>query len=208
MSAYRITSVEIGEGVVVVTLASGRRLSQAWGPELAQATPADRLAWELVDDGCSVHWPRVFGDARHPFIRLHELFWDDRVDAALARLAAVGHDVTKLEDDDHDVVVLFRLEADVYNGGFMQFLCNWGDPTVQRAIRVLEAIGASRTHAIVKRMRGILDRLEDDPSVTSLWGLYPAMTAAEHAEMGELDRAFWADPDDLRRRLAAERYVG
>ncbi len=135
-----------------------------------------------------------------------ERLWSTRIDDALARLHAASHDVAKLDDEDHDVVVLWRLEADVNNGGFMQFLCNWGDPTVQRSIRVLDAIGATRMHAIVRRMRAILDRLEDDPRVTNLWDLYPAMTAAEHAEMWELDQAFWAYPDDLPR-LAVVRYV-
>ena len=32
------------------------------------------------------------------------------------------------------------------------------------------------------------------------------MTAEEHVRMGELDRAFWAYPDDLPR-LGAERYA-
>jgi hypothetical protein len=136
----------------------------------------------------------------------HARLWDERVDTALSRLAAAGHDVTKLDDDDQDVVALWRLEADVNNGGFMQFLCNWGDPTVQRSIRVLEAIGATRMHAIVRRMRAILDHLEDDPRITTLLDLYPAMTADEHAEMWELDRAFWAYPDDLPR-LAVARYA-
>lgn len=136
----------------------------------------------------------------------HARRWDERIDAALSRLAAAGHDVTTLDDEDQDVVALWRLEADVNNGGFMQFLCNWGDPAVQRAARALETIGATRMHEIVKSMRAILDRLEDDPSITNLWDLYPAMTAAEHATMGELDRAFWAYPDDLPR-LAVERYV-
>ena len=137
---------------------------------------------------------------------MHGLLWDERVNDALARLAAAGHDLSKLDDDDRDVVVLFRLEADVNNGGFMQFLCNWGDDTVQRSLRVLEALGASRMQAIVREMRGILDRLEDDSRITQLWDLYGAMTAEEHARMGELDRAFWAYPDDLPR-LAAERYA-
>lgn len=204
--AHRIASVEIHDDGFALVLASGQRLRDGWAPRLAKATRAEREAFVILDEGTSLHWPALFPEGARPHVSVHTLLWEERMNDALARLAAAGHDLSKLDDDDHDVVVLFRLEADVNNGGFMQFLCNWGDDTVQRSLRVLEALGASRMHAIVREMRGILDRLEDDPRITQLWDLYGAMTAEEHARMGELDRAFWAYPDDLPR-LAAERYA-
>ncbi|KAG1321809.1 hypothetical protein G6F63_013629 [Rhizopus arrhizus] len=81
------------------------------------------------------------------------------------------------------------MEADINNGGFMQFLCNWGDPTCQLALRALQAMGAVQTHAILAGMRGLLDRLEDDPAITQLHDLYGAMTEQEQDALHAFDEA-------------------
>ena len=79
------------------------------------------------------------------------------------------------------------MEADINNGGFMQFLCNWGDPTCQLALFALGKIGATRTHAILAGMRGLIDRFEAAPEVIELNDIYGAMTEAEQARLQELD---------------------
>ncbi len=91
------------------------------------------------------------------------------------------------------------MEADINNGGFMQFLCNWGDPTCQLALRALQAMGAVQTHAILAGMRGLLDRLEDDPEIKELTDLYGAMTDEEQAALHAFDEAYFERPEDLAR---------
>ncbi|MGE8453951.1 MAG: DMP19 family protein, partial [Pseudomonadales bacterium] len=101
--------------------------------------------------------------------------------------------------EDQQLVALWRMEADVNDGGFMQFLCNWGDPTCQLALRALQAMGAVQTHAILAGMRGLLDRLEDDPAITQLHDLYGAMTEQEQDALHAFDEAYFERPEDLAR---------
>jgi hypothetical protein len=117
----------------------------------------------------------------------------------MAALQAAGWKLDRLSPTDQELVALWRMEADINNGGFMQFLCNWGDETCQLALQALRKIGAVHMLDVLSRMRALIDRFEASPEVVQLNDVYGAMTEAEQEEMETLDHAFWDYPDPLSR---------
>ncbi|WP_134736699.1 DMP19 family protein, partial [Proteus mirabilis] len=166
-ASLRVTDVAFDDDFILLTLADGRRTRQPlrWVPALFEADAGQRARWVATADGLGVNWPALLPAREAGVVDILNQVWEDRYEAALARLKAAAWTLDALSDEDQQLVALWRMEADINNGGFMQFLCNWGDPTCQLALRALQAMGAAKTHAILAGMRGLVDRLEDDPAV-------------------------------------------
>src|SRR5713226_10060903 len=60
----RIRDVKVTADVIVAYLVDGRVISVplAWSWRLSEATPAQRIHFELIGDGQGVHWPDVDED--------------------------------------------------------------------------------------------------------------------------------------------------
>lgn len=54
-------------------------------------------------------------------------------------------DYNSLDRETQLAGALMKLELDMYNGGFIQFFCNWGYPAYLLAVDGLEQIGAQKT---------------------------------------------------------------
>ena len=202
MSAdHRIRHLALTETYILLTLADGRVLREPIRRHirLEKASPAERGQWQLVDDGHGVAWPALLAPSAAGMLNVRDLLWDAHYEGALAALRAVEWKLDSLPQREQELVALWRMEADINNGGFMQFLCNWGDPTCQLALLALGKIGAARTRAILADMRGLVDRFEAAPEVIQLNDIYGAMTEAEQARLHELDEAYFDYPDDLAR---------
>ncbi len=184
-ASLRVATVDFDEDFVLLALADGRRTRQPlrWAPALREADALQRAQWVLTPDGLGVNWPALLPAREEGVVDVPNQVWDDRYEAALARLKSAGWSLDALSDVDQHLVALWRMEADINNGGFMQFLCNWGDPTCQRALQALQAMGAVKTHAILAGMRGLLDRLDGDPAIKELQDLYGAMNDDEQQGM-------------------------
>ena len=69
---------------------------------------------------------------------------------------AHGQDLSSLPSEwQRELAALGRLEGDVNNGGYIQFLCNWGVETYRYADQALRKNGACR------RLRFCGKRFED-----------------------------------------------
>ncbi|WP_238923127.1 DMP19 family protein [Achromobacter ruhlandii] len=202
MSAdYRIRHLALTETHILLTLADGRTLREPIRRHirLEKASPAEREQWQLVDNDHGVVWPALLAPSAAGMLNVRDLLWDAHYEGALAALRAVEWKLESLPQREQELVALWRMEADINNGGFMQFLCNWGDPTCQLALLALGKIGAARTRAILVDMRGLVDRFEAAPEVIELNDIYGAMTEAEQARLHALDEAYFDYPDDLAR---------
>lgn len=202
MSAdYRIRHLALTETHILLTLADGRTLREPIRRHirLEKASPAEREQWQLVDDDHGVVWPALLEPSAAGMLNVRDLLWDAHYEGALAALRAVEWKLESLPQREQELVALWRMEADINNGGFMQFLCNWGDPTCQLALLALGKIGAARTRAILAEMRGLVDRFEAAPEVIELNDIYGAMTEAEQARLHALDEAYFDYPDNLAR---------
>lgn len=207
MRRNEILQVEIDDEHIVLQLAGGRALRTPLKRyiRLEKATPAQRRSWVLTDANHGVSWPELVAPHPHGMISVWELEQDALYEAALARLKEAGWNVAALSPDDHDLVALWRLEADINNGGFLQFLCNWGEENCQRAIAALEKIGAPAAHKIVTEMYGVVAPYGETDEVVSLGDLPALLSDAERDRLYTLDQAFWGYPDRLNK-LVVERY--
>jgi hypothetical protein len=61
-------------------------------------------------------------------------------------------------DRERELAALWRLEADVNNGAYLQFLCNWGRESYVYASQALKKIGAARMAAIVDQCQALVDK--------------------------------------------------
>jgi hypothetical protein len=201
LSAFRIQSIHFDATHVHLQLANGAQVGEflTRNPRLEKASAKKRAQWVLTDDGLGANWPALWPASATGMVNVLDLLWDARYEGAMQRLHALDWKLDALSAQDQQLVALWRMEADINNGGFMQFLCNWGDPTCQLALQGLRAIGAVQTHAALAGMRGLLDRLEDDPAVTELSDLYEAMTPEEQDALEQFEEAYYARPEDLAR---------
>jgi hypothetical protein len=201
LSAFRIQSIHFDATHVHLQLANGAQVGEflTRNPRLENASAKQRAQWVLTADGLGANWPALSPASATGMVYVLDLLWDARYDHAMQRLHALDWALDALSAQDQLLVALWRMEADINNGGFMQFLCNWGDPTCQLALQGLRAMGADQTHAALAGMRGLLDRFEDDPAVTELSDLYAAMTPAEQDALEQFEDAYYARPEDLAR---------
>ncbi len=198
-AALRIERVTPGADSVQLTLANGTEHNVPYRMHsvLEKATDAQRTQWVLVDGGCGIAWPALASPDEAGLINTLDLAWEASYDAAMALLKQSDWQLETLPSREQDLCALWRLEADMNNGGFLQFFGNWGEDNCRIALEALRKMGAHQALAIVQRQRDIVQRLEDDPRMQSMQDIYGLLTEEESDELDELDQAFWAYPDRL-----------
>ena len=171
---------------------------------LLEADTSARKQWTLNETQDTIIWSDLGSNGVQ--IDLYELVWEDVCNHALGVLQAHNWDVQKIMSKIYEVVALWRLEADGYNGGFLQFFCNWGEDNCQTALKVLQTIGAQATYDVVMQQRTLIQRLEDSPEMIDLGDLPSLLTEEERDEIGnQLDHELWDAMEELPR-LAIEYY--
>ena len=112
-------------------------------------------------------------------------------------------DLSKMTVAEQEVVRIWRLEADMYNGGFMQFFCNWGYENFVETQKVLKKIEAVKSLALITECEKIISKLKDDDRVKALWDipkyLPEYITEAEDNRLNELDELYWTNVDDIQK---------
>jgi len=112
-------------------------------------------------------------------------------------------DLNKMTAAEQEVVRIWRLEADMYNGGFMQFFCNWGYENFVETQKVLKKIEAVKSLALITECEKIISKLKDDDRVKALWDipkyLPEYITEAEDNRLNELDELYWTNVDDIQK---------
>jgi hypothetical protein len=161
--------------------------------------------WALSDDRSRVEWTTPGG--RPVRLEPSDLLWEALRERTVGRLADAGYQLADLDPRDQRIVALHRLVADVCNGGFLQFYCNWGEEIYQLAIDGLKEIGAQATLELLQPQRAVLDRVLALPDIEEYWQIPALLTEEEHRQVGgELDMRFEATADELAP-LAASRYL-
>ena len=201
---FKIDQVRITNELIILHCKNGVdfpiRLSSGRASNINTLSESERKNWRLTENEFGVYWPSIERQpkfANSAMLDSLDLAWEKITERALDNLSKNKWNFEALSADEKDIVALWRLEADIYNGGFMQFFCNWGDANCQIAISSLGKIGAVYTHKIVTRMRELLNRMENHPEVRELTDIYVVMNANERTEMQTLDERFWEDPDEM-----------
>ncbi|WP_291727833.1 DUF4375 domain-containing protein [Bernardetia sp.] len=115
-----------------------------------------------------------------------------------------------LSQDELEVVRIWRLEADMYNGGFIQFFCNWGEGNFLETQKVLKKIGATKALEIITECELIISKCKEDERLEKLWDipvvLKDYITEEESKKLNDLDELYWENPDDIQK-LAYDTYL-
>jgi hypothetical protein len=84
--------------------------------------------------------------------------WFDATDKYHARTFAHQCRLSSLAEDwQRELAALWRLEADVNNGAYLQFFINWGRESYVYASQALNKIGARKTAEIIDRCQALVD---------------------------------------------------
>ena len=79
------------------------------------------------------------------------------------------------EEWQRELAALWRLEADVNNGAYLQFLSNWGRESYEYASQGLKRIGANKMASIIDNCQSLVDEhinLEEKTQ-EQMWDLMP-----------------------------------
>src|SRR5262245_37873197 len=89
------------------------------------------------------------------------------------------------EDWERELAALWRLEADVNNGAYLQFLVNWGRESYAYASQALKKIGARKMAEIVDRCQAFVDEHfnSGEASREQLQALLPNRVIAHSGEL-------------------------
>ena len=130
--------------------------------------------------------------------------WFDYAAAFVQKKNATGWDA--LASQEQEIAALWMLEADVYNGGFLQFFCNGGEAAYINAVRALQVIGAVHALEVIKSGYACIEYLSEDNRLTQLWDIPTLLTEEEIEILDKLDKKFWEDQDRIAE-IAYQYYV-
>ncbi|QJB35520.1 DUF4375 domain-containing protein [Chitinophaga oryzae] len=113
-----------------------------------------------------------------------------------------GGKMEQLSEKEQEVVRIWRLEADMYNGGFLQYFCNWGPENFEKTQQILNRLGAGKSLAIITECEKMIAVLKDDDRIQELWDipkyLDEYLDEEQQQRLNELDEEYWENPDDLQ----------
>lgn len=108
------------------------------------------------------------------------------------KLIECGGDWSKLDEREQEIAALWKLTADIYNGGFIQFFCNWGFDCFVYAMRGIKRVGCAEAYNILNNTYySVLDKFREDERLTAYWDIPEYLTEEDDNILTETDTAFW-----------------
>lgn len=125
--------------------------------------------------------------------------WFDFSLKAVDRLNSMDGDWQRLSGVEQELAALWKLEADMNNGGFVQFFCNWGFDCYQFSRRALNNIQAYDALKIIEKEFAIIDAVfaRYKNEMKEYWDIPRYLEEGEIEELNRLDEEFWGYPDDI-----------
>lgn len=117
--------------------------------------------------------------------------------------ACIAGDYDMLDKDAQIIGALMKLQLDMYNGGFIQFFCNWGYPAYLFALEGLDKIAATREKAILTKAYTVIEKYEDDDRIEALWDIATVLTDEEVAILDRLDAEFCDETNSVMEKMLA-----
>lgn len=210
INQFMINSIDIANDIAILHLNNGVGLNVDLSigryMNIKNLEAIERLNWRLTEDGFGVYWPAVSRPEKFlksPMIDVIDLLWERSSDIVMSKASEVSWDLSLLPDVDQQIVILWRMEADIYNGGLMQFLCNWGMDCFTRSVSLLQNVNAVQSHKILSDFLDTIRRFENCPDMSQLSDLYGLLTQDDRNEIQRLDEAYWDNPDELVRKIVS-----
>ena len=117
--------------------------------------------------------------------------------------ACFAGDYDLLDKDTQIIGALMKLQLDMYNGGFIQFFCNWGYPAYLFALEGLDKINAAREKDILLRAYATIEKYSDDDRIQALWDIAAVLTDEESAILDRLDAEFCDEATGVVEKMPA-----
>lgn len=119
--------------------------------------------------------------------------WDEYAIQFCKTLEYTMHgDWAKLDDDEQEIAALWKLLVDMYNGGFMQFFCNWGYTGYWYAMRGLQRIEAySLFQLLHQTYTDVFDKFKEDSRLEAYWDIPEYLTEEDEAYLDQTDQLFY-----------------
>lgn len=105
-----------------------------------------------------------------------------------------------LTSEEQEIAALWLLEVDVYNGGFIQFFCNWGEEAYLHVLRALHTIGSNQVLRNIQEQYRLIEHLADDERLTALWDIPRLLTTEEELSLDALDQQLWDNEDQITEK--------
>ena len=126
--------------------------------------------------------------------------WFDFTSAYVTKLNEAKQDWYALTEEEQELAALGKLEMDMYNGGFLQFFCNWGYDCYLYAVRCLNKMQATQALGIIQSQFEIVNRLEGDERLQSYLDIYKLLTKEELEKINRIDEDYWHNTDDIMNK--------
>lgn len=130
-----------------------------------------------------------------------EQYWEQSFSPIGRKFTEIRPNYQDMGETDSMVAALYWLELEMYNGGFLQFFCNWGYDAYLLAIKGLGAINATYTEQLLIQAYGIIQRLENDSQLQELWNIPKHLTENEITKLNKIDEEYWEDKENIMRLM-------
>lgn len=201
-----IAQVIFEEKRVLLVLDDGRQLAAplSWvGPQVVAMDAQERSQWVTTADRRGLNWPSAGQSSADGALNVWTLEQDALFEAALAELKAADWKIDQINSRSRALVALWRLVADGYNGGLLQFLGNWGMAEMDAALAALADIQASATLDVVAQFWRLVGPIARSEEVNSIDDVYRAVAGELSERIEELDEQFWEAAEELVKRVPA-----
>ncbi|UPL15476.1 DMP19 family protein [Microbacterium galbinum] len=199
-----IVDVTFKEKRILVHLDDGRALAApltSVGPTVAAMSAAERAGWILTDSGHGVNWPAAGQTSEGDALSVWSIEQDALFEEALAELESAEWKPDALAPRSRALIALWRLVADGYNGGLLQFLGNWGIAEVQTARAALSECGAHRTNTALQEFWDLIRPITESEDVSTIDDVYRAVAGELAPRVDEIDEGFWDAAEELTLRV-------
>ncbi len=189
---------------VLLVLDDGRSLAAPLGRvgAVAGLEPEQRARWVVTADGRGVNWPDAVPTRTDGVLNVWMLEQDALFEQSLRDLAAVDGQTDALAPRSRSLLALWRLTADGYNGGLLQFVGNWGFAEAGHARDALVTIGAEQTRGVLDEFLEVVQPIAASDEVTTIDDVYRRIQELGLSDrVDELDESFWEAAEELITRV-------
>lgn len=116
-------------------------------------------------------------------------------------------DWSKLDEEEQEIAALWKLYVDMYNGGFIQFFCNWGFPGYWYAMRGLQRMeDFSLLNLLHNTYMKVLEKFKEDPRLQEYWDIPEYLTEEDTELLEETDKQFYDREGEVFAKTAYQFY--
>lgn len=199
-----VSDVVFEEKRILLVLDDGRSLAAplSWaGPTVAAMNASEHSEWVTTSNRRGVNWPAAGQTSDDGALNVWSLEQDALFEEALAELRAADWKPETLSPRSRSLVALWRLVADGYNGGLLQFLGNWGIAEVHVALEALTETEAALTSEVLREFWRLIGPIAESDEISTMDDVYRAISGELSTRIDDLDERFWEAAEELTRRV-------